>query len=396
MTDHAEKRPDFDPYHAWLGIPPAEQPPTLYRLLGLSPFESNLDVIEQATDRQMGHVRTHQGGSQGAISQQLLNELAAARVRLLDAVQKTRYDADLKAKQAASPLRPAPVAVPTSVAVAAAPLPIPRAGRLSDRESAASATPSIEMTQTTGRESSLRKLQRKFPGQTAGALAGLAGGVLLTWIVMRSGGDGRAVSDVANGSLGNSEAETQAGGTPRQPDSTPVELHSAGEKSSANNSIASPGSSTAAEQAEGTPRQPDSMSAESNLTREKSSANDSIASPGSSTAAEQAEGTPRQPDSMSAESHLTREKSSANDSIASPGSSTAAGQAEGTPRQPDSMSAESHLTREKSSATTRSHRPEAARRRGKRRERLGNQIQRLWNCTQQARRRAVTAYSARF
>ena len=28
----------FDPYYRWLGIPQAEQPPTLYRLLGLSPL----------------------------------------------------------------------------------------------------------------------------------------------------------------------------------------------------------------------------------------------------------------------------------------------------------------------------------------------------------------------
>ena len=31
----------FDPYQAWLGIPPHDQPPNLYRLLGLVLFESN-------------------------------------------------------------------------------------------------------------------------------------------------------------------------------------------------------------------------------------------------------------------------------------------------------------------------------------------------------------------
>jgi len=44
--------PAFDPYHRWLGIPPAEQPPNHYRLLSLPLFESDLDVIETAVERQ--------------------------------------------------------------------------------------------------------------------------------------------------------------------------------------------------------------------------------------------------------------------------------------------------------------------------------------------------------
>ena len=43
----------FDPYYTWLGIPPAQQPPDLYRLLGLQLFEPNRQVIENAADRQM-------------------------------------------------------------------------------------------------------------------------------------------------------------------------------------------------------------------------------------------------------------------------------------------------------------------------------------------------------
>jgi hypothetical protein len=29
----------FDPYHVWLGIPPHEQPPNHYRLLGIAPLD---------------------------------------------------------------------------------------------------------------------------------------------------------------------------------------------------------------------------------------------------------------------------------------------------------------------------------------------------------------------
>ena len=56
-----------------------EQPPNHYRLLGLALFESQPDVIATAADRQMGHLRTFQSGKHSALSQRLLNEVAAAR-----------------------------------------------------------------------------------------------------------------------------------------------------------------------------------------------------------------------------------------------------------------------------------------------------------------------------
>jgi len=70
---------DFDPYHRWLGIPPAEQPANHYRLLGLSPFEGDPEVIRDAAARQIAHVRTYQLGPNSALSQKILNELAAAK-----------------------------------------------------------------------------------------------------------------------------------------------------------------------------------------------------------------------------------------------------------------------------------------------------------------------------
>lgn len=88
----------FDPYHRWLGIPPKDQPPNHYRLLGIDPFEDNLDVIEAAADRQMGHLRTYQTGKHAALSQQLLNEVAAAKVCLLNPRRKAAYDESLRQK----------------------------------------------------------------------------------------------------------------------------------------------------------------------------------------------------------------------------------------------------------------------------------------------------------
>ncbi len=87
---------DFDPYRIWLGIPPHEQPPNYYRLLGLSPFESDRDVIANAADRQMAHLRTFQGGKNSAISQKILNELAAARICLMDPKKRAAYDVRLR------------------------------------------------------------------------------------------------------------------------------------------------------------------------------------------------------------------------------------------------------------------------------------------------------------
>ena len=82
----------FDPYRKWLGIPPNEQPPNHYRLLGIGLFESDPDVIPNASDRQMFHVRTFQSGGYAEIAQFILNELSAARVCLLDPQRKAEYD----------------------------------------------------------------------------------------------------------------------------------------------------------------------------------------------------------------------------------------------------------------------------------------------------------------
>ncbi|MHC4399511.1 MAG: hypothetical protein ACYTG0_07520 [Planctomycetota bacterium] len=92
----------FDPYHVWLGIPPKDQPPNHYRLLGIPSFESDPKVIESAADRQMAHVRTFQTGPRSDLSQRLLNEIAAARIVLLNLEKKAEYDAGFHAQTPAS------------------------------------------------------------------------------------------------------------------------------------------------------------------------------------------------------------------------------------------------------------------------------------------------------
>src|SRR5689334_25098869 len=93
---------EFDPYRKWLGIPPKDQPPNHYRLLGIAHFEDDPDVIENAATRQMAHVRTFQGGKNGPLSQRILNELTVAKLCLLQPAKKQAYDVVLREELAAA------------------------------------------------------------------------------------------------------------------------------------------------------------------------------------------------------------------------------------------------------------------------------------------------------
>ena len=91
---------NFDPYHKWLGIAPVEQPADYYRLLGIQRFEADPDVIHAAADQRMAHLRNYQTGQHADLSQRLLNEVATARVSLLNAGKKAAYDGQLRTKAA--------------------------------------------------------------------------------------------------------------------------------------------------------------------------------------------------------------------------------------------------------------------------------------------------------
>ena len=80
----------FDAYHIWLGIPRKNQPPNHYCLLGIDLFEQSADAIANAADQRMAHLRSFQTGRHSALSQKLLNEVAAAKVCLLDASEEGR------------------------------------------------------------------------------------------------------------------------------------------------------------------------------------------------------------------------------------------------------------------------------------------------------------------
>lgn len=87
---------EFDPYHKWLGISPQHQPPNHYRLLSLDLYESDPDVIDAAVDRIAAFLQDVATGPQAKESQKLLNEIAAARLCLLDETQRATYDERLR------------------------------------------------------------------------------------------------------------------------------------------------------------------------------------------------------------------------------------------------------------------------------------------------------------
>ena len=92
---------DFDPYHKWLGIPRRDQPPNHYRLLGIEVFESDPDVIDAAAEQRASFVRQCVTGKQVRHSQQILNEIASARLTLLKENEKRNYDLALRKQMAA-------------------------------------------------------------------------------------------------------------------------------------------------------------------------------------------------------------------------------------------------------------------------------------------------------
>ena len=89
-------REAFDPYRKWLGIPPQDQPPNHYRLLGIELFERDPDVIANAADGRMAQIKNFQAGRHSERSQEILNEVAAAKVCLLNAQKRSAYDTQLR------------------------------------------------------------------------------------------------------------------------------------------------------------------------------------------------------------------------------------------------------------------------------------------------------------
>jgi hypothetical protein len=105
----------IDPYHKWLGIPKDQRPPTFYQLLGISPGETDAEVIDEAAIRQTAHVRMYQIGPHAQDCTRILGEISQARTTLLNPAKRKAYDAQLT--------RNAPRQATTDAIVAASGLP---------------------------------------------------------------------------------------------------------------------------------------------------------------------------------------------------------------------------------------------------------------------------------
>ena len=85
----------FDPYYKWLAIPTEDQPPSHYRLLAIESGEGDAEVIANAADQRISHLRILEMGEQGSAAAALIAEIQAARDCLLDAEKRAAYDAQL-------------------------------------------------------------------------------------------------------------------------------------------------------------------------------------------------------------------------------------------------------------------------------------------------------------
>lgn len=87
---------DFDAYRDLLDIRSAERPPNHYELLGIEVFESSTSIIDEGAGRRMALLQELGNSEHQEISQQLLNDVSAARRCLLNEAQKIAYDEKLR------------------------------------------------------------------------------------------------------------------------------------------------------------------------------------------------------------------------------------------------------------------------------------------------------------
>lgn len=86
----------FDAYHKWLGIPPEQQPPHYYQLLGISVRETDREVIETAAQRQRSTIEENLHGPHRKAANQLLYEIDEAELTLLTPELREEYDQQVK------------------------------------------------------------------------------------------------------------------------------------------------------------------------------------------------------------------------------------------------------------------------------------------------------------
>jgi|GEM_PF-4188692 len=85
-----------NPYVDLLGISPEDCPPNYYQLLGLPPFESDPDAVQEALAARMRLLKGIRTAANNEACRRLVAELTAARVCLLNPNRKSAYDKGLR------------------------------------------------------------------------------------------------------------------------------------------------------------------------------------------------------------------------------------------------------------------------------------------------------------
>jgi hypothetical protein len=223
----------FNAYEKWLSISPEDQPPNYYQLLGVEMFVSDVERITEAADRRMTHIRTFQTGPRGALTQQILNELSAARICLMDEATRVKYDRRLRGEPVAQDVQ---IVVPSRIVSPMAPLgtapanPMAPLSALRDDPSspmnsmappsAGPANPAIGPLVTPAAARSGRRRKKSLVGTlllTAAAIGGVAGAV---WGIGRLMNQGQETVD--DGGQPREEPTTDPAGDVATSDSTMV------------------------------------------------------------------------------------------------------------------------------------------------------------------------------
>lgn len=98
-----------DPYSKWLGLPPGPRPPKAHELLGLPAKPTDSASIDAAAGRRMDQLDQYTLAKDRATRtqvQQLMNEVAQARTKLVGKLPKRKPEADLSASS--NPSSPSP------------------------------------------------------------------------------------------------------------------------------------------------------------------------------------------------------------------------------------------------------------------------------------------------
>lgn len=91
----------FNPYHEWLGLDQSLTAPNYFQLLGVDPDEEDAERLAAAASEALARVRRHRPGSHAKQWADLLDEITAAKVCLIDPRARRVYLRQLQSATAA-------------------------------------------------------------------------------------------------------------------------------------------------------------------------------------------------------------------------------------------------------------------------------------------------------